>query len=29
MHHIQEAYQQLDREGKVPHRTPPKKLALR
>lgn len=29
VHHVQEAYQRLDREGKIPHRTPQKQLALR
>lgn len=29
VHHIQEAYQRLDREGRIPHRTPQRQLALR
>jgi hTAFII28-like protein conserved region len=29
MHHVHEAYQQLDREGRIPHRTPQQQHVLR
>lgn len=29
VHHVHEAYQQLDREGRIPHRTPQQQLLLR
>ena len=29
VHHVHEAYQQLDREGRIPHRTPQQPLPLR